>query len=1578
MSRRPRIWRWIGASVVLLLATLLLIGVAVLRTAWFANYVSGKIVSVTEESTGGRAELGTFSFDWRHLHARVTGFVLHGKEPSGAAPLLRIEAIELRLRLLPSFKKTVDLEYLGLDKPAANVIVFADGTTNVPEPRVPSRSNKSALETIVDLAIHRFDLNHGSVTFAEQKVPLTVHGRDLRAQLSFNAVASMYRGDVGFKSVQLLQEGRPAMEASVNVPVTIGKDRVEIDKATVATAASSLTVSGSLANLQNPVVDAHAVAHVSLADVRQSTGIASGACVKERPCFADIDVQAHVDEQKFAIQKAAITMGRSRLNASGNRDSVYLEGKFAMDEIGGIFQFSGDSIGDVQLEGVLKAESDRIDVQGIRIDALGGALTVDGTLTNYKAFQLHAKIGGYEIADLERRFLSAKEGYAGTIGGAIDALGDFSRPGTSGISARARLEIVPGVRGVSLRGRVDADYEGAANLVKIAHASISLPHSLLTLTGVLGTRIDADFTTTDPNDLYPAMAMTMTDPPREIPLALNGGKVQLHAQADGPLASASISGTVNADRFAWEKRAFDHLSADITASQRAVSIVNSSLTRGTLQASVSGSVGLRNWALTNDQPLKANAEMRDAELPDLLALAGESSIPATGKLNASFQADGTVGNPLGTILISAADGSVYNEKFQTVEVQATMSDQLIRLTRADWVGPAGTIQASGTYTHPRDTMLAGDVRLHAASGGPVQLDAITNLSKQHAGINGTLQLNLDVAGNVRQEKDGDAFILSSIRGDVRADDIRDRAKSYGNVSAHIDTSGSIASFHGDSNLSGSSIHLTGQTKLAKDYPTTVDISAQNLAVEKLPFDLGVPVTGTVVLSGHAQGTLHDPIVTVQFDFSHGTVQGEPIDRLQASARYTAQLVEISSLQVNTPAGSATLRGSFTHPANQFATGALQLHLASSDLRLDQIRSLQEAKPGLGGALKFSVDYAGDLKTIKGQREITASQVAATADLVGATYAGHPAGNAKLTAKTSGGAVNFAVDSNLARAAIHAQGEVKLTEDYPVTAQFSARDLHFSNLEPFLNAESIAPDFEASAEIEGSVSGSMRKLDELRGVLRIPSFLASARTRGIPTQPASLALRNEGPIEAQLSRSALTIRSARIVGPRGTDIGISGTVRFAEKNPLNLTIKAAADLGLLQDIDHDFYSSGSISLDAAVRGSFASPLANGSLQLKSASVNMTSISNGMSNANGMIVLNGSTATIRNLTAESGGGKITLTGFAGFSGSTLRYSVKVNATRVRTRQQGVSIVNNAALTVSGTSQQGLISGTVTVVSVGINPQSDLGSILDSTSAAQADSGQVSPFLSNTRLDIRIRTAPNVRFQSSLAQDLEAEADLNLVGTLRHPGMTGRVTVTEGDLIFFGNEYNVNHGVISFYNPLKLDPQLDVSLETTVQSIDVVLTLKGPIDNLKLSYRSDPPIQFEEIVALLAIGRQPTSDPTIVANQIPPPQQSVGQMGETAVVSQAIAAPVSSRLERVFGVTQLKIDPTFASGSALPQASLTLQQRVANNVTFTYTQDYSQPNSELVRVEWTLSRRFSAVATRDINGIFGVDFFYKRQFR
>jgi translocation and assembly module TamB len=200
----------------------------------------------------------------------------------------------------------------------------------------------------------------------------------------------------------------------------------------------------------------------------------------------------------------------------------------------------------------------------------------------------------------------------------------------------------------------------------------------------------------------------------------------------------------------------------------------------------------------------------------------------------------------------------------------------------------------------------------------------------------------------------------------------------------------------------------------------------------------------------------------------------------------------------------------------------------------------------------------------------------------------------------------------------------------------------------------------------------------------------------------------------------------------------------------------------------------------------------------------------------------------------------------------------------------------------------------------------------------------------------------------------------------------------LVFFGNKYDVNQGNISFFDPLKIDPILDVNLETKAQGVDVTITVTGPVNNMKLSYRSDPPLPFSDIAGLLAAGKTPTSDPNILANQPAAPSQDYTQMGESALVSQAVANPLSDRLSRVFGVTQVKIDPTFVTGQQLPQTRLTLQQQVAKNVTFTYISDVTQSNSQLISVEWDFSQEWSAVATRDFDGRFGVDFFYKRQFR
>ena len=252
-----------------------------------------------------------------------------------------------------------------------------------------------------------------------------------------------------------------------------------------------------------------------------------------------------------------------------------------------------------------------------------------------------------------------------------------------------------------------------------------------------------------------------------------------------------------------------------------------------------------------------------------------------------------------------------------------------------------------------------------------------------------------------------------------------------------------------------------------------------------------------------------------------------------------------------------------------------------------------------------------------------------------------------------------------------------------------------------------------------------------------------------------------------------------------------------------------------------------------------------------------------------------------------------------------------------------------------------------------------------------------MAGVRFDVHIQTSPGVQFRTSLTENLEADASLTLRGTPDQPGMIGRVTVTEGNVVFFGSKYSIDEGSITFSNPHKIDPRLNVALETTVDGVDVSLDVSGPMDKLKLSYRSDPPLEFQQIVSLLASGSVPTTDPVLAAHEPVAPQQNFEQAGMSTLLGQAVANPVSGRLQRLFGVSKLEINPQIVGTSSTAMATLTLEQQITKDITFTYIQDVTASNPEIIRVEWAINPRWSAVAQRDEFGLFDLDFFYKKRF-
>jgi translocation and assembly module TamB len=147
------------------------------------------------------------------------------------------------------------------------------------------------------------------------------------------------------------------------------------------------------------------------------------------------------------------------------------------------------------------------------------------------------------------------------------------------------------------------------------------------------------------------------------------------------------------------------------------------------------------------------------------------------------------------------------------------------------------------------------------------------------------------------------------------------------------------------------------------------------------------------------------------------------------------------------------------------------------------------------------------------------------------------------------------------------------------------------------------------------------------------------------------------------------------------------------------------------------------------------------------------------------------------------------------------------------------------------------------------------------------------------------------------------------------------------------------------------------------------------------SDPPLQTSEIFALLSVGRDPTS----TVGQLAPGAAGAGA-GASALflqaggnlLGQAVSAQVSNRLQRFFGASRIKIDPTLTGVDNLPQARLTLEQQVSKDITLTYITNLNRTQEQVVRMQWDFSREWSAIFVRDVNGVFSVDFQVRKRFK
>jgi len=228
-----------------------------------------------------------------------------------------------------------------------------------------------------------------------------------------------------------------------------------------------------------------------------------------------------------------------------------------------------------------------------------------------------------------------------------------------------------------------------------------------------------------------------------------------------------------------------------------------------------------------------------------------------------------------------------------------------------------------------------------------------------------------------------------------------------------------------------------------------------------------------------------------------------------------------------------------------------------------------------------------------------------------------------------------------------------------------------------------------------------------------------------------------------------------------------------------------------------------------------------------------------------------------------------------------------------------------------------------------------------------------------------------QTSLAK-LSGDVDLRLRGTPIKPVLLGRVNIAEGDIKLNGTKYHLERGDVTFSDPIRIDPILDVEATTHVRDYDITIGLHGSIEKLNATYRSDPPLSSDDIIALLAFGR--TQQESNMSASIP--NMGFAQSASNAVLGQAINATVGNRVSKLFGVSSIRINPSVGGPENNPNARLTVEQQVSNNITLTYITNLSESAQQVIQFEYNINPQYSVVGMRDENGVVSFDLLVRKR--
>ncbi|MGA2424341.1 MAG: hypothetical protein ABSG07_10075, partial [Terriglobales bacterium] len=187
----------------------------------FQRFVRRRVIASAEKLTGGRVELGELHTTPFRLRVDVRNLTIHGREAPDQVPFLHVDRLQAEMKIISLLSTTIGLHSLVLEHPVAHVIVYPDGSTNIPAPQIGHSilnrsSDNGPVEELFSLSVSHIEAQRGELLCEDKKMPFDFDARDVALLLNYSLLRQRYEAHVAVGDVATRFQQYPSFALRVD------------------------------------------------------------------------------------------------------------------------------------------------------------------------------------------------------------------------------------------------------------------------------------------------------------------------------------------------------------------------------------------------------------------------------------------------------------------------------------------------------------------------------------------------------------------------------------------------------------------------------------------------------------------------------------------------------------------------------------------------------------------------------------------------------------------------------------------------------------------------------------------------------------------------------------------------------------------------------------------------------------------------------------------------------------------------------------------------------------------------------------------------------------------------------------------------------------------------------------------------------------------------------------------------------------------------------------------------------------------------------------------------------------------